>query len=265
MKVKIDDFLKQEFNKIKVPYDFTNDMANIFESKKHLNILKYRYFQIATCICILFIGLSVFYVVNKKNKGVDNTLINVNIENNTDEKYNNKQPYKIVVISSSRAYDVTNVKKLYQNVDLIVTGKVIEKKDAQISKVIPSIHTPGELTVFNVIKGNITNNNINFIVPGGKVSLEYYENSIENIYPNNIVKEDFSNLDADFKKQNYILYKDEYSNDFYNEQEYVMFLNRIENTDDYAVVSYAGMIPVNDASKINSINQIYNLEKVKKD
>ncbi|MCX8074842.1 MAG: hypothetical protein N2749_04560 [Clostridia bacterium] len=268
MKVKIDNFFKEEFNKIKLPYDFSNEMTDIFKNKKHSNTLKYRYFQIAACIFILLIGLSTFYVITKQKRSIDNTLINSNIEksvNSSYEKYNNKQPYRVISFSSSRAYDITNIENLYKNVDIVVTGKVIEKNEAKISKTIPIIHTPGKLTISNVIKGSIKNKDITFIVPGGKVSLEYYENSIKDIYSDNILKEDFSNLDNNFKKQNYILYKDEYSNNFFSEQDYVMFLNKIEITDEYAVISYAGMIPINDASKISSIDQVYNLEKVKKD
>lgn len=268
MRVKIDDFLKHEFENLKVPYDFTKMTMNIFENKKSSNTLIHIYFKVASCVGILLVTLSILYMINIPKKYINNTLINVSTENDTNnennENDNSKEPYKIIGYSSSKAYDVTDVKKLYENVDIIVTGKVVEKKDAQISKTIPIIHTPGKLTVFNVIKGAKINNIIDFIVSGGKVSLEYYENSIKNIYPENTNKEDFSMFDADFKKKNYVLYRDEYSNDFYIEQEYVMFLNKIENTNIYAVVSYAGMIPVNNSANISSIDQIYNLEKVNK-
>jgi len=276
MKVIINKILKEKYNNITVSSNITNDILNKIENEGKIKTNKLINLKMVASFSMLILIIGSLYItnliLNNKNTIYNNIIANNITENNNNskdniavEEYANVKPYKVIAFSSSKSYDVTDVKKLYKNVDLIVTGKVIEKKAAEISEIIPTIHTPGTLTVFNVIKGSIISNNINFIVLGGKISLEDYENTMKNIYPDTLDKEEISKLDTDFKQQNYILCKDEYSNDFYNKQEYVMFLNKIGDTDEYAVVSYAGMIPIANSSEIKSIEQVFALEKVKKD
>lgn len=167
----------------------------------------------------------------------------------------------VYLISSSYQYDVTDITKLYKNVDLVLVGSVSEKFPAQKKETYSIALTPGKLVVDTIIKGKLKNKNVNFFVEGGTITLSEYEKSLINISPEILKKEGIDILDKRTKDNIYIKFVPENSINFDNGQRYVVFLNRIGNTDDYAVVGNYGMIPVDNFKKISELNDILSLPK----
>jgi len=167
-------------------------------------------------------------------------------------------------VSSSHSYDITDINKLYKNVDLVLIGTVSEKLQAQKKETQISAYTPGKLKVDTLIKGDLSGKAVNFLVEGGTITLSEYEKSIINVFPEAVKKEQLDILDKKTKDNTYIKYVPEFSIDFDKNQRYVMFLNKIGDTDEYAVVSYAGLIPIDNSKKILSLSDILSLPKIEK-
>jgi hypothetical protein len=167
-------------------------------------------------------------------------------------------------VSSCHSYDITDINKLYKNVDLVLIGTVSEKFQAQKKETQISAYTPGKLEVDTLIKGDLSRKTVNFLVEGGTITLSEYERSIINVFPEVVKKEQLDSLDKKTKDSTYIKYVSEFSTDFNKNQRYVMFLNQIGDTDEYVVLSYAGMIPVDNSKKISNLSDIAALPKIEK-
>lgn len=275
-------FEKKVADKDKILNSILANEEKINRKIKYIKIIKIASISFTTIIGIMAFLSILSKNINNPNKiesyAKSNDIVTNNDPNsnqyqdNLENKYfdytedqTNIKPYKIISIDTSLAYDITDLNKLYQNVDIVVSGKVIEKNKAEKTSIQPIAYTPGVLQISNIIKGNIDIKNVKFLVPGGKITIEEYENSIKNNFADKFKQEGLDKLSPSFKKENYIQYNYEYSNNFYINTDYVMFLNKVENTDQYVVISYVGMIPVKDSTAIKSKADVFSLDKVQKD
>lgn len=162
--------------------------------------------------------------------------------------------HSVITVSGIRFFDVNSFEELSKHSSLIVVGKVNQKFKAQKLKEHPIANTPGELEVLKVIKGDFKQNKfLRFLVSGGEITLEEYENSIKDIIPAKLEKEKLNQLDSNYKKTHYVKYVSDDYKDFEVSETYIVFLNEIGNSGQYIVVSSNGLIPITDETKITDI------------
>lgn len=120
-------------------------------------------------------------------------------------------------------------------------------------------YTPGKLKVDTIIKGDLNQETVRFLIEGGTITLSEYESSFINVNPDILKKEGMDVLDKRMKDNTYICYNPEFPMNFDKGKRYIMFLNKIGDTNDYAVISYIGLIPVNNSKKVSSFDDILSL------
>lgn len=161
-----------------------------------------------------------------------------------------------VNVSHSYAYDITDINKLYENAELVVTGSVSSIGNAKKDYTMPVACTPAEFQIKNTIKGATNAKTVNILVEGGTITMQDYEDSIKELYPKTLEKEKINTYTAKEKNSTYITYvSDEYEK-LSKSQNYVLFLNKMEGTDKYVVIGSSGMIPVDSSVSIANFQDI---------
>lgn len=188
-----------------------------------------------------------------------------NLDNPKQVEKESTSNYSTINMSFCRTFDVNNFDEMYKNSDLIVIGTVKQKLKAEKNSDQPVACTPGKLEILRLMKGEFTKNILlNFLIPGGMITLEEYENSIKNISPERIKKEQLDKIDNNFKKTNYVEYISRDYKDFSVSKTFIMFLNKIGDSDNYAVISSTGMIPIEDYATVTNIQDVSKLFEINK-
>lgn len=161
-----------------------------------------------------------------------------------------------VDVSHSYAYDTSDVNKLFDNADLVITGTINSTGEAKKTTMLPVACTPSEVKVNSIIKGTEELTNVNILVEGGTITLQEYENSIKELYPETLEKEQIDTYSAEEKKTTFVTYNSDCYEKLEENQNYILFLNKIEGTNEYMVISANGMIPINANTVVNNLQDI---------
>ena len=207
----------------------------------------------------IIISLGLALAVVGSAVSICNAFSTQNSTNVTSE--DNDRKVITVNVSHSYAYNVTDINKLYENSELIVTGTVSSIGNAKKDESLPVACTPAQFDIKNTIKGNDDLKNVNILVEGGTITLQEYEDSIKNISLEVVENDKIDLYSADDKNNTFISYVSDEYKQLKNRQDYVLFLNKLKNTNEYVVIGSAGMIPIDSTTSISSIQDIKAISK----
>lgn len=156
---------------------------------------------------------------------------------------------KIAVGDTEAVYDFSN---------LVVIGTIIEKDKGTASEISAFPYTPAKLKIDKVIKGNLDDDTINIIVPGGTCTVADFIKASEKNFPERIIKMGLDKLSDKEKQEEYIQYNYKYSKNFEAGKQYVIMLNKNKDNS-YSAMSNAGFLDLNVSNsslKSTNSNQI---------
>lgn len=262
MRKNLDELLREKYKDIQIEHDFS-----ICNHPKNVKFHYSKIYKIVAGFIILgLITLNIYFINTKiqaavaKKSNLEQQNINVNEDKDkisenvsiASEKESKKADY-VITVSGSSTFNTKDINLLFEKTELIVTGTVTEKMKAEKNYYLPLAVTPGNLLIDNVIKGKIIEDNIRFIVSGGIITFKQYEDSLVGM---DALKLKINSMTEEEKTSKFVEFKSEDSIEFKVGQRYILFLNKIEGTDDYLTIGCYGMIPISDSDDITNVNQI---------
>ncbi len=186
---------------------------------------------------------------------------NANVLNNFNDIYSSDIPkdsiYTTIFVDPASEIDLSNIKDIYNNADLVIIGTIIEKNDGIMFEDYGYACIPGKVCVDTVLKGNLSTNEINIFSNGGYCTVKDYINTMSNTKKEKIEKMGLNNLSDKDKKEKYIVFNYKYGKNFYKNKRYIIMLKN--NNGRLISMSNYGFIEVQPEENISSLSDIINI------
>lgn len=148
-------------------------------------------------------------------------------------------------VGGTSSYDINDYNSVYNNSNFILSGKVIDKKEAFMIDGINIVFTPIEFEVKKVLKGDMQNDKITVLYDGGMVDYNLFEENMIKNLPELSNKKGFSEYSNEKKENTYINYIAEGYAELEEGNEYILFLNQFRSENEFIIVCTTGILSTN--------------------
>ena len=218
-------------------------------------------------LIFIFIGILILFLFNlvteEKTENIINSNTNENISKDFNEIYSSDIPndtiYLTAYINPSSDIDLPNPSILYDNADLVVVGTISYKGSGTMIEEYEYAGIHGILNVDTVLKGNISNNTIDFFSNGGYCTVKEYIDVMSNSKKEKIEKLGLLELSEKEQKEKYLVFNYKYGKNFNVGERYIIMLKEINGK--LIAMSNYGFINISKEDSINSLQDILNIFK----
>ncbi len=223
-------------------------------------ILKYFFI---TILIIGFIALIIYlnFLNNRNEESLDvSTQVDKNPKPTVEvsDVFSHNLPKELIYATSSTHLDTSlnlnDLDELYNEMDLIIVGKVSDKGNGVMLEELGYASIPGTLQIDKIIKGSYNEEEITFYTNGGYCTIKEYVDVMSKTQPEKVTRMGFNNISEDEQKNSYLVFNTNYSKDFEENNRYVLMLKK--TNDKYICFSNYGMINVNSNENINTFDDI---------
>lgn len=230
-------------------------------------IKKYLLFTVLVISILIIINFVFDLNKNKIDDTVkkDNTTTEKNLKsqilNSVDEIYTSCVPeeltYAISYIQPGAEINLEDTSEIYEYSDLVIVGNIKEKIGGYMLEELGYAGLKGSMTVDKVLKGNLSEKEVEFFTSGGYCTIEEYVESISKVSKEKIERMGFDKLSENVRKNNYLVFNYKYGKNFEVEKRYVLMLKKINNK--YICLSNYGFLEINQNEIINDLSDILNI------
>lgn len=218
-------------------------------------------------LLLIFIGIFALTIfsITSKDKVENNPNIGIynNVLNDFENVYSSDIPkdsiYSTAYINPTSEIDLTNPKALYENADLVIVGTITNKEKGEMIEEYGYACIPGKLNVDTVLKGNVSNTNIEFFSNGGYCTVKEYIDLMSNTKKEKIEKIGLSALSNKEQEEKYLVFNYKYGKNFEEGKRYIIMLKEVNGK--LISMSNYGFINITQEDTITSLSDILNIDK----
>jgi hypothetical protein len=219
-------------------------------------------------IITLITGVTIFIYSQESNKDdlkktSDINSLEAQILDNVEDIYSSYLPaesiYATSYIQSENIINLADITELYESSDLVIVGTIKENLGGKMLEELGYAGILCSVQVDNVIKGELSKKEMNFFTNGGYCTIEDYVEVMSKISKERVSKLGFDKLSDFDKKNNYLVFNNEYGKKFDIDKRYVLMLKKIN--DKYICLSKYGFLEVEKDVIVESLTDILNLDK----
>lgn len=226
---------------------------------------KIREVLIFLLLLFIFVGTIVLLLYNSKSKekvkNNINTSINENISQDFEGVYSSDisedSIYLKAYINPTSEIDLTNPSVLYENADLVIVGTIISKGKGTMLEEYEYAGIPGTISVDTILKGSISNNDVDFFSNGGYCTVKEYVDIMSKNKKEKIEKLGLSKLTEKEQNEKYLVFNYKFGKNFKVGNRYIIMLKEVNGK--LIAMSNYGFINVSRQDNITSLCDVLNI------